>query len=261
MKNNVRLPLVGLGMLGMALGLPGLASGQGSGTTTLQANLQPVPTNMVAASGTAAVALTGDTLSVTIHATGLDPTMASGLPAHAQHIHIGGTHTCPTASTATMHNGHLAVSAKDGLPAYGPIQVSLTTGGDTSPASGFALKRFPQTPSGTEDYSRTITVSPTVAQEIRNNQGVVVIHGIDYLHNGSYKDLGPSQLMPSLPLEGTAPALCGQLVSTQIAAVPTGAPQTGGGSTAGLQDAWMLGLGAALLAGGAGALAYRRRVA
>ncbi|HSZ42186.1 MAG TPA: hypothetical protein VK817_19690 [Trebonia sp.] len=41
---------------------------------------------------------------------------------------------------------------------------------------------------------------------------------------------------------------------------PHGAPQTGGGGTAGLQDGTAIGLGAAAIAAGFGSLAYRRRV-
>jgi hypothetical protein len=49
--------------------------------------------------------------------------------------------------------------------------------------------------------------------------------------------------------------------TSSVSAVPTGAPATGGGSTAGLQDAGLFGVGGAALLGGAGALAlaWRRR--
>lgn len=41
---------------------------------------------------------------------------------------------------------------------------------------------------------------------------------------------------------------------------PSAAPATGGGGTAGLQDALLLGLGVAALLAGGGSLAYRRRL-
>lgn len=241
------------------LALPVLASGTAlaashSGSTMLRANLQPVPTNMVRGSGSANVTVTGNTLKVTINATGLDKTTAMGLPAHAQHIHIGGANTCPTASMATQHNGHTAISVKDGTPAYGGIQVSLTTTGDTSPNSALTLKRFPQTPNGTESYSRSIQVSDQVAQDIKAGKGVIVIHGIDYLHNNIYTDLGKSEIDPSKPQEGTAPALCGVLT-----AMPSGGAATGDGSTAGLQNEGLLALGGGLIAAAAGVLVVRRR--
>jgi hypothetical protein len=40
---------------------------------------------------------------------------------------------------------------------------------------------------------------------------------------------------------------------------PAAAPATGGGGTAGLRDAWLLGLGGAAILAGAGCLVYRRR--
>lgn len=66
--------------------------------------------------------------------------------------------------------------------------------------------------------------------------------------------------MSSLPLAATASALCGKLVAWQMAAVPGGAPQTGGGSTAGTQDLPLFaGGGAMLLAGGVFLITRRRR--
>jgi hypothetical protein len=42
--------------------------------------------------------------------------------------------------------------------------------------------------------------------------------------------------------------------------VPIGAPSTGGGGTAGVQDVLLFGIGGAALLAGAGSLVYRRRV-
>jgi hypothetical protein len=47
---------------------------------------------------------------------------------------------------------------------------------------------------------------------------------------------------------------------TATVPVPTGAPATGGGGTAGIQDGLLFGLGGAALLAGAGSIAYRRRV-
>jgi predicted phage tail protein len=41
---------------------------------------------------------------------------------------------------------------------------------------------------------------------------------------------------------------------------PVGAPQTGGGGTAGLQDVSLFGIGGAAILSGIGTLAYRRRL-
>ncbi|MGH8989154.1 MAG: hypothetical protein ACRDXC_11270 [Acidimicrobiales bacterium] len=66
--------------------------------------------------------------------------------------------------------------------------------------------------------------------------------------------------MPSLPLAATAPALCGPLTASQVSSVPNGAPQTGGGSTAGVQDVTLFAVGGGLLVFGAGMLVLRRRL-
>ncbi len=52
----------------------------------------------------------------------------------------------------------------------------------------------------------------------------------------------------------TAPA------TSSSSEVPTAAPVTGGGGTAGLQDGLLFGLGAAALLAGAGSIVYRRRL-
>jgi hypothetical protein len=57
----------------------------------------------------------------------------------------------------------------------------------------------------------------------------------------------------------TATATATATVTPSATPVVTAAPDTGGGGTAGLQDAPLLGLGAAAIAAGAGAVAYRRR--
>lgn len=47
---------------------------------------------------------------------------------------------------------------------------------------------------------------------------------------------------------------------TESPTVPAGAPETGGGGTAGLQDGLAIGLGLAAILAGLGSLAYRRRL-
>jgi hypothetical protein len=68
-----------------------------------------------------------------------------------------------------------------------------------------------------------------------------------------------SDLVPSLPLAATSPALCGPLEVSQMTQMPTGAADTGGGATAGLQDPWLFGAGAAAVLAAGGALMMRRR--
>ena len=102
----------------------------------------------------------------------------------------------------------------EGAPAYGPVITSLTITGDTSPASVLAVDRFPTAPRGAIHYDRSINFnSRAVARAIKHGKGVIVIHGVDYNHNGTYDfaSAGKSDLDPSLPAEATDPALCGVL--------------------------------------------------
>jgi hypothetical protein len=212
---RLMLPAATVAVLAVPVLLPGIASAHTtsngtqdnhhSSTQDFSTRLSPVPTNMVHGMGNAGIELKGNTAEVSVDVHGL----LNAAP-HAMHIHIKGEGECPQADDATRHNGHLSMSTANGLDDYGPIGTSLTTRGDTSPASALAIKRFPST--GTFHYTRTIQVSDAVAYAIRHNNAVVVVHGIDYNGNGKYDGvLGASELDPSLPQEATAPALCGPL--------------------------------------------------
>jgi hypothetical protein len=139
--------------------------------------------------------------------------LAKGLP-HAQHLHFGAEarHECPSVFDDSNNDHRLNVA--EGVPAYGPVKKSLTTRGDTSDRSALAIDRFPTTPNGRENYSRTINFSSrAVAKAIKSGKGVIVIHGVDYNGNGKYdfRGAGRSELDPNLPAEATDPALCGVL--------------------------------------------------
>jgi hypothetical protein len=77
------------------------------------------------------------------------------------------------------------------------------------------MNRYPA--SGTVHYKRTMTVSRLVADLIRDDDAVIVVHGIDYNYNHIYDfgALGVSDLDRTLPGEATAPALCGALRPAQ----------------------------------------------
>ena len=145
---------------------------------------------------------------------------------HAMHIHAGARGVCPPGTAAREHGGHLAISTSNGIPWYGKPVTALTTRGDTSSKSILAFKRFPHT--GNISYTRTIRVSKVVAAEIRTNNAVIIVHGIDWNRNGIYDNsaLDRSDLSRSLPGEITAPALCGSLVRQKPAA--TGSNTTTG---------------------------------
>jgi hypothetical protein len=115
----------------------------GAAKTRFEAILNPIPHDMVAdggsnVTGRARLKVDGTQVHVNIHVRGLTP----NLP-HAMHIHgmLGDANVCPPASADT--NGDGLVSLEEGAPFYGPIDASFTKTGDTSPASGLALERFP----------------------------------------------------------------------------------------------------------------------
>jgi len=63
-----------------------------------------------------------------------------------------------------------------------------------------------------------------VADAIRAGNAAMIVHGIDYNHNGIYDNvLDRSELNHSLTGEATAPAICGSLVASQTASTD-GAP-------------------------------------
>ena len=237
-------PLLALPVIGVAPALA--ASGSGS---AFQATLAPVPTNHVDGSGSATVTFVGPrTVRVVV-----DANQLLDASPHAQHIHFGAEvrHECPTASEAMVHNGHRSLTTSDGAAAYGPVQTSLTTRGDTSAKSVLAVTRYPA--QGTYHYSRTITLNSVTAAAVKNGQAVIVVHGIDYNGNGKYDAvLGASDLDPKLPAEATDPALCGVLMVSQMSSMPSGGAATGGGSTSGVDDASLLALGGAAMLAGAG---------
>lgn len=199
------------------------ASGKGSTKdVTLSATLSEL--NGSGASGTATAVVKNQKIeSIQVHAEGLTPDAP-----HAQHIHYGNDalNECPTLALDTDMDGFL--NTVEGVPAYGPVVVSLNTTGDTTPASFLDVTRFPVSDDGTYDYFRTniefTDVAGTgytgaggsakqIADSIREGEGVVVIHGVDYNGNGIYdfEGRGASELDPNLPAEATDPAVCGVL--------------------------------------------------
>ena len=202
------------------------SGGKASKTVSLKADLNEL--NFSGADGTATATVKNQKIeNITVNATGLKPDAP-----HAIHIHYGddARNECPTMAgdaKSTRTDGTLRLSTVDGLPAYGPIVVSLTTTGDTTPASGLALDRFPTSTGGNLAYSRDnieftdvagtgyegTGTAKQIADSIREGEGVLVIHGNDYNNNGMYdfESAGKSELDPAFPAEGTDPTLCGVL--------------------------------------------------
>jgi hypothetical protein len=177
--------------------------------THFKAELNPL--NRSGAEGHAVLQKKGNKkLDVEIDTKGLAPKLP-----HAQHIHgfKKAVSECPSLAASGRDN---LITTAEGLPAYGPIQVSLTTKGDTSPASALAVDRFPvANAKGSVNYERTLMVSANVAKNL--GEKAIVQHGVDLNDNGRYdfKAAGKSELDPSLPQEATIPANCGVINPTE----------------------------------------------
>jgi hypothetical protein len=209
------------------------------------------PLNHSTGSGMATVSLNGDNAQVKVSWSGLAAKFGSGAYPHVQHIHIGGQGACPT--TAADKNGDGVVSTTEGGPAYGGIGTTLSTKGDTSPKAGTDIKIAPG--GGSTSYSRTIKLSAATVSSLKDGTGVVVVHGLDPATLSKKAQSEKSDLVPSLPLAATSPALCGVLSS-----MPSGGVATGTGSTSGVEDLGLLAAGGGLLALAGGLVAARRRV-
>ncbi len=161
------------------------------------------------------VQLDGNNVTVTLQVDGVD----ADLP-HAQHVHIplGTQGVCPTQSDDPDDTDGV-LTTLEGAPLYGGVQLSLTTSGDTSPASALAIDRMPVTDDGSYTYVRTIETTDEIVDQITN--GVVVVHGIDQDDSGSYDGV-PSTLDGSVPQEATLPVACGEITATSFIASATG---------------------------------------
>jgi hypothetical protein len=249
MRTTTKIATVALGSAAL---LPFLGAGfaqAADGNTT--ATLRPVALNGVKGSGTAMVTVHGTRIDVSMAANGLLPDAP-----HAAHIHLGADarHECPVATDDK--DGSKTLNTTEGGPAYGPIVVSLTKTGDTSPKSGLAVDRFDTAPGGKINYARgSIHVSPAVAQAIVEGKAVVVVHGVDHNGDGKYDGTTKSDLDPSLPTEATDPAICGVLTAAPVGGMNTGA---GGTSTPNNEGLLLLGGGLLVAAAGTGAFTARK---
>jgi hypothetical protein len=144
---------------------------------------------------------------------------------HAQHIHAGAEGQCPTPERDTDGNG--VIDTPEGLPDYGPVVVSLTEEpGETTPGQTLDLENFPA--GGSATYSRTVDLGEDAetdagtfnpAEQVREGNAVIVIHGLDPAIMPGESALEESPLNDALPelelpLAATAPALCGVLTET-----------------------------------------------
>jgi hypothetical protein len=247
------VPLAAAGIACLGLALPGPASAAAS--SSYQATLNPL--NHANASGYLMLSLDGHSATITEHVSGLAAKFNGDPYPHVQHIHIDGPGQCPT--TAADKNNDGVISTTEGAPAYGGIGTTLSTSGDTSPKAATTLTVAPGGASFT--YSRTFTLNAKTMSSIKAGTAVIVVHGLDPATLSKKAQGEKSDLVPSLPLAATSPALCGALSASQMSATPVGASPTGGGSSAGMEDAALFGLGGGLVLAAGGVFALRRRVA
>ena len=174
------------------------------------AHLAPVPHDPQAdggsnVSGVGKLKLIGRrTLDVRVHAEGLSPFLP-----HAMHIHgheaAAEIAHCPGADRRDEITDDGLIETAEGIDDYGPVQVSFTTHGDTSPDSTLALERFVHARyDGTLDYHRRFKVPLSIAKRI--DQLHVVLHGQDI--NGDEQYDGPTGAL-GVPIEAELPVACG----------------------------------------------------
>lgn len=252
MKKKILLSLTPVAAVCMAA--LSMSPAAAAGSTNYEATLNAL--NKSTGSGTLSLSLNGDQATVTEKVTGLAATFMGAPFPHVQHIHGGAMGTCPTPSADK--NGDGVISTTEGAPSYGPIVTTLHKSGDTSPAAGTNIKTAPG--GASYSYSRTITLSAASLAAVKGGTAVIVVHGLDPATLSKQAQGEKSDLVPSLPLAATSPALCGKLVASQMSSVPNGAVKTGGGSTSGIQDEGLIALSGALLLGAGATMVARRRL-
>ena len=198
-----------------ALLVPTSATALGAGT--FAADLRPIRHDAEAdggsnVTGQTSLRLQGRRLTIDLTATGVTPNEP-----HAMHIHGETTRNneCPPASAdvntgdpimpSTFQAGEPdgLISLQEGDPFYGPIDVSFTTTGDTSPGSGLTLERMPVADAaGNIAYHRTVRVSPRIAKNLSRLH--IVIHGADLPADANSSSL-------SNLFEATLPVSCGTI--------------------------------------------------
>ena len=195
-------------MLAVAVALAVAAAPVLAKAGTFVATISPVQTAAgypgLNVTGSATLTLHGINLTAHITASGLSP----NLP-HLMHIHgvVGAQNDCPSPVAAfdTNHDGF--IDTAEGLPAYGPIDVTFSTSGDTSPAAALNLSTaVVADSSGNIDYTRSFRIPQDVAKNLGDLH--VVIHGADLNADGSYDGIDGS-LGAGVPLEAELPVSCG----------------------------------------------------
>ncbi len=143
-----------------------------------------------------------------------------------------------TTITGTALRARLTVLCWGALTLLVPVAVSACSGSSTSPT----IPTFtPSVTTGTATGSGTAPASPS--------------SGTTTTSSGT-PGVSSSSPAPTTTVTRTVTAPA----TSSTSYIPTVAPVTGGGGTAGLQDGLLFGLGAAAILAGAGSIVYRRRL-
>lgn len=245
-KQFVLAPALGLALVAMAAAPAMAADATGSYSSTLN------QINNSGASGEVWIDVEGTTATVTLNASGLAAEFDGSPYPHVQHIHVGAQGVCPDMSADT--NGDGIISTTEGAPSYGGIGTTLSEGdADKSPATGTDLTVAPS--GATIEYMETFELNQETQDALANGTAVIVVHGLDPATQPEGAT-APSDLVPTLPLAATSPALCGALKMQPAGSVDTGVayPMSTGGS-----DGGMLALGGVLGAAAIGGTYLLRR--
>ena len=215
MRNRALLPLLAGAALLPALASPALASesqyDDRADAATYVADLDPVPHHPRADSGSnvnghAKVVEVDGKLQVEVTAYGLSPLLP-----HLMHIHgeLEAQNECPGPQFRAGGVDDRLIETVDGIPAYGPIQVTFSTKGDTSAAAGLSLDTAPVADrKGGLAYQRVLLDVPAEVRDELDDLHIV-IHGEDLDDDGMY-DAEPITALGA-PLEAELPVACGEL--------------------------------------------------
>src|SRR5580704_2517582 len=136
------------------------------------------------------------------------------------------------------------------LTLLAPVAISACSGSSTSPTI--------------PTFTPSVTISGTV-----RGSGTAPASGGSTASSGSTASPGSTTGSGTPGVSSNSPAAHPAVTVTKTVTapatsssseIPTAAPVTGGGGTAGLQDGLLFGLGAAALLAGAGSIVYRRRL-
>jgi len=131
-----------------------------------------------------------------------------------------------------------------------PLAVSACSGGSSSTPT---VPTFSATVTG----SATATGSPTAPASSTTTPGT---GSTTSPGTGSTTSPGTPGVATTTPAPHTATATVTVTPTPSESRIPSAAPVTGGGGTAGLQDGLLFGIGAAAILLGAGSIVYRRRL-